>query len=1139
MILYYDDTGKLLTMLPHGETPRQGGHLHIDVLMNLDFNNNQGFDHKIMTLRFKKPSLSFFSGDFVMTKNGSYTFEMLDEENIGSLVNGRTYYRFSCDLSETEANDEYGRLEVVMQLHTTQTVNNVVSYVAGETLTLGRASIYVEETLGLAPYSGIGMTHDEYTRLLAYISELTFDAEGVQRLAATKADRTNLQQVIQLGSLIFPNGWTQYVEDDNFILEKSNGVKLLLEKYTENSTDKYRFKVIIGSQTKAYVDENGIHASQIEANSIKDSSGLYELKIGQNGKELSINNKKVLTEDDIEDNLISNNSDKVLSAKQGKILNDAKVNKEDISDNLTTDDNTKVLSAKQGKILNDAISNLVVNSLESNDDTKALSALMGKNLSESIATLYNYVGYATDNDSDTAINKLREIFQFLSGENDNDTLLSLLYDKVSTSEFGFIMITSQSESIRLTTGQMVEAQKHFCIICRKNSNGSDFYYKNSETSSIINFISNIKPDTSTEPVSYFCKAIEISKSDNSVTFRNIVVQHYDASKEDELLALKQDKITSQNKLSYNLISDAPNIPDKTSDLTNDSGFINKNVNNLTNYSKTTDFAAVAFSGSYNDLLNVPETPTYSTVATTGDYNDLINKPALLTTDEMNYVSREYRKTQNLFFFGDTYVVTGSNNVTISDSTYNSLVLTSNATNWSHLEGKFILEPNTKYSFSCVGTCPSGVSGANYGIRHSDSSGENVLTGDSPVYLSLVFTTDSNGEYYLEFYCNYGREFGGDYTFTDITLREIAETSYVSYTDSQNLTPAQQEIARNNIGISGGSGSLDVVDNLTTNDATKALSAKQGKTLNDTLTVLLDYVYNGASNTSIDRLSEIFAFLVGHDDDETLDALLAGKIAYTDIVDNLTTNDNTKVLSAKQGKVLKDLIDNGVGGSSIGYVSVINPSYDSVNNYYYYDLNSTNLAEFQHDFTIVEISLNEYKVSALVKSSDVNHDSVTSIPTIVAHYDEDDNNDYYMFAQLEISVTDGNEMTPPGHTSPGARIYIYTDGIINLYNKEQIDSKESNFDVTASQIQNIFDEECNVDAEVEDDVLILTNADVEDYSNVVDDILELNDNAEVDNKMLLLANNNSASIENDMLIIEDVLSLNTDNAYVIGDILVID
>lgn len=52
-----------------------------------------------------------------------------------------------------------------------------------------------------------------------------------------------------------------------------------------------------------------------------------------------------------------------------------------------------------------------------------------------------------------------------------------------------------------------------------------------------------------------------------------------------------------------------NIPTKTSDIENDSGFITKEVNNLTNYTKTEDLADVALSNDYEDLDNKPEIPT--------------------------------------------------------------------------------------------------------------------------------------------------------------------------------------------------------------------------------------------------------------------------------------------------------------------------------------------------------------------------------------------------------------------------------------------------------------------------------------------------------------------------------------------------
>ena len=48
--------------------------------------------------------------------------------------------------------------------------------------------------------------------------------------------------------------------------------------------------------------------------------------------------------------------------------------------------------------------------------------------------------------------------------------------------------------------------------------------------------------------------------------------------------------------------------------------------------------------------------------------------------------------------------------------------------------------------------------------------------------------------------------------------------------------------------------------------------------------------------------------------EAIDEIEANKVDKTSIVDNLTTNDATKVLSAKQGKALKDLHDDVVDGT---------------------------------------------------------------------------------------------------------------------------------------------------------------------------------------------------------------------------------
>lgn len=70
-----------------------------------------------------------------------------------------------------------------------------------------------------------------------------------------------------------------------------------------------------------------------------------------------------------------------------------------------------------------------------------------------------------------------------------------------------------------------------------------------------------------------------------------------------------------------------------------------------------------------------------------------------------------------------------------------------------------------------------------------------------------------------------------------------------------------------------------------------------KILNDKLTRFL-----GAPQEDLDELSEILGLIADNKD------LISGKINYTDIVDNLESEDKNKVLSAKQGKELATQLD---------------------------------------------------------------------------------------------------------------------------------------------------------------------------------------------------------------------------------------
>lgn len=59
------------------------------------------------------------------------------------------------------------------------------------------------------------------------------------------------------------------------------------------------------------------------------------------------------------------------------------------------------------------------------------------------------------------------------------------------------------------------------------------------------------------------------------------------------------------------------VPSKTSQLQNDSGFITKSVNDLENYTKTSDLSSVATSGAYSDLTGTPDLSIYATTQALG------------------------------------------------------------------------------------------------------------------------------------------------------------------------------------------------------------------------------------------------------------------------------------------------------------------------------------------------------------------------------------------------------------------------------------------------------------------------------------------------------------------------------------------
>ena len=175
----------------------------------------------------------------------------------------------------------------------------------------------------------------------------------------------------------------------------------------------------------------------------------------------------------------------------------------------------------------------------------------------------------------------------------------------------------------------------------------------------------------------------------------------------------------------------------------------------------------------------------------------------------------------------------------------------------------------------------------------------------------------------------GKQASGSYVLTSNVVNNTTTTTSgkvldgrVGKTLADSITSNYNTLNTNKVNKS------DIADNLTTNNASKVLSAKQGYVLKG----LID-----TANTNIDTKlakTDVVNNLTTTASGKALDArqgktLNDGKIDKTSIVDNLTSTDSTKVLSAKQGKTLKDLLDQiNIGNTGFSFYKTGNVSYNN-------------------------------------------------------------------------------------------------------------------------------------------------------------------------------------------------------------------
>lgn len=153
---------------------------------------------------------------------------------------------------------------------------------------------------------------------------------------------------------------------------------------------------------------------------------------------------------------------------------------------------------------------------------------------------------------------------------------------------------------------------------------------------------------------------------------------------------------------------------------------------------------------------------------------------------------------------------------------------------------------------------------------------------------------------------------GDMITTANTYTDIKTEEAKSYTDTKT----------------SGLASTTVVDNKISTHNTSTTAHNDIRVLIADLTTKLNNFLD-VDDTTTDQLSEVLALI--ENNRGTLESLTTNKINVSDIIDNLTTNNSSKVLSAAQGVAVKNLIDalqtavNGKQSAVTGGASTITSS----------------------------------------------------------------------------------------------------------------------------------------------------------------------------------------------------------------------
>lgn len=177
MYLYFNKEGILSTIIPHGETVRQGSYLNIYVLLDDDFfvDRGESIEQYSVNVELAFPNNTIGTVSTIPVNEPKLLpFEKLDDSEITyELIDGAQYWTYHFRFTPNQATLYAGKIFAMVSVMQTELTDpdNIESAIEKDLLYYGKADIYVEKVFGIARRM-VDESQLHYKNLVIQLNEL-------------------------------------------------------------------------------------------------------------------------------------------------------------------------------------------------------------------------------------------------------------------------------------------------------------------------------------------------------------------------------------------------------------------------------------------------------------------------------------------------------------------------------------------------------------------------------------------------------------------------------------------------------------------------------------------------------------------------------------------------------------------------------------------------------------------------------------------------------------------------------------------------------------------------------------------------------------------------------------------------------